>query len=152
MFFTYMVWTRKYDMAIKNSKFYLVVEYPIWVSIKRTLTGKLAVGGRNFIYSAQVKENVQKLSKSGRFQQSSIFEGFLTFSSNWTKLLIFWPSTANSPLKVLLIDTHIGYSTTKFNFVFLMAVSYFRGQPLGMGMVIHQCFMVIINLRSDLRF
>ena len=25
----------------------------------------------------------------------------------------FWPSTANLPVKVLLIDTHIGYSTTK---------------------------------------
>ena len=39
-----------------------LVEYPIWVSIKRTLTGKLAVGGQKFIYCAQFGENVQKLS------------------------------------------------------------------------------------------
>ena len=32
--------------------------------------------------------------------------------------------TANLPLKVLLIDTHIGYSTTKLDFDFLMAGSY----------------------------
>ena len=53
-----------------------VVEYPIWVSIKRTLTGKLAVDGQNFIYCAQSEEYVQKLSKSWRFQNSAIFEGF----------------------------------------------------------------------------
>ena len=58
MIFTYGVWPRKYDPAIKKSKFNFVVEYPIWVSIKRTLTGKLAVGGRNFIYCAQFEENV----------------------------------------------------------------------------------------------
>ena len=28
----------------------------------------------------------------------------------------FWPATAKLPVKVLLIDTHIGYSTTKLNF------------------------------------
>ena len=37
----------------------------------------------------------------------------------------FWPPTANLPVKVLLIDTHIGYSTTKLNFDFLLAGSYF---------------------------
>ena len=55
----------------KYGNFNFVVEYPTWVSIKRTSTGKLAVGGQNFIYGVQLKE------------------------------------------KVLLIDTHIGYSTTK---------------------------------------
>ena len=30
-----------YDQAIKKSKFNFVVEWPIWVSIKRTFTGKL---------------------------------------------------------------------------------------------------------------
>ena len=38
--------------------------------------GKLAVGGRNFIYCAQFGENFQKLSKSGRFQKSAMLEGF----------------------------------------------------------------------------
>ena len=47
--------------------------------IKKSLTGKLAVGGQKFIYCAQFGENVQKLSKSGRFQNSAIFEGFGRF-------------------------------------------------------------------------
>ena len=37
----------------KYSDFNFVVEYPIWVSIKRTLTGKLAVAGQNSIYCVQ---------------------------------------------------------------------------------------------------
>ena len=52
-------WPPKFHRAIKKSKFNLVVEYPIWVSIKRTLAGKLAVGGWNFIYCAQFGENCQ---------------------------------------------------------------------------------------------
>ena len=43
--------------------FNFVVECPIWVSIKRTLTGKLAVDGQNFIYCPQFIENVQKPPK-----------------------------------------------------------------------------------------
>ena len=78
MFFTYGVWARKYDPAIKKSKFNFVVEYPIWVSIKTTLTGKLAVDGPNINYFVRL------------------------------------------PVKVLLIDTRIGYSATKFIFLFLM--------------------------------
>ena len=37
------------------------------------------------------------------------------------------PSAANLPIKVLLIDTHVGYSTTKLNIDFLMARSDFWG-------------------------
>ena len=59
-----------------------VVEYPIWVSIKRTLTGKLAVGGQKFINCVQLKENVQKPSKSEHSQISAIFGGFWMFSIN----------------------------------------------------------------------
>ena len=66
----------------KYGNFNFVVEYPIWVSIKRTLTGKLAVGGQNFIYCVQLKENVQKPSKSERSQISAILGGFWTFSIN----------------------------------------------------------------------
>ena len=58
---------------------------PDMVSIKITLTGKLAEGGRNLIYCAQFGEIVQKLSKSGGFQNSAIFECFWTFSSNRSK-------------------------------------------------------------------
>ena len=35
----------------------------MWVFIKRTVTGKLAVDGQNFIYCPQFIENVQKPSK-----------------------------------------------------------------------------------------
>ena len=56
------------------------------VFIRRTLTGKLAVGGQNFIYNAQnFIYSAQKLSKSGRFQKSATFEGFWTFSHYRTK-------------------------------------------------------------------
>ena len=51
----------------KYGNFNFVVEYPTWVSIKRTLTGKLAVDGQNYIYCAQFKENVQKPPKIGEF-------------------------------------------------------------------------------------
>ena len=47
----------------KSGDFNFVVEYPTWVSIKRTLTGKLAVDGQNFIYCTQFQEKVQKPSK-----------------------------------------------------------------------------------------
>ena len=43
--------------------FNFVVEYPIWVSIKRTLTGKLSVDGQNTNYFVRLKENVQNLQK-----------------------------------------------------------------------------------------
>ena len=46
-----------------NGNFYFIVDYPIWVSIKRTFTGKLAVDGQNFIYCPQFIENVQKPPK-----------------------------------------------------------------------------------------
>ena len=44
----------------KYGNFNFVIEYPIWVSIKRALTGKLAVDGQNLIYCPQFQENVQK--------------------------------------------------------------------------------------------
>ena len=60
MFFTYGVWPQKYDPAIQKSKFNFVVEYTIWVSIKRTLTGKSVVDGQNINYFDQLEENIQK--------------------------------------------------------------------------------------------
>ena len=54
------MWLKKYDPANKKSKFNFVVEYPIWVSIKRTLTGKLALAGENLIYCICLKENAPK--------------------------------------------------------------------------------------------
>ena len=41
------VWT------LKNMKSDFFAEYPIWVSIKSTLTGKLEVDGQNLIYCVQ---------------------------------------------------------------------------------------------------
>jgi len=63
--------TRKFDQAIKKSKINDVVEYLIWVFIKRTLTGKLAVDGRNFIHCVQFEVNVTK--KIRPFSELSYF-------------------------------------------------------------------------------
>ena len=48
-------------------KIQLCHRMPIWVSIKRTLTGKLVVGVQNFIYSVHFQENVQKPQKIAEF-------------------------------------------------------------------------------------
>ena len=53
----------KFDWAIKKSKFNFVVEYPTWVSIKRYLTGKLALACQIWIYCIHLKENAQKHPK-----------------------------------------------------------------------------------------
>ena len=37
------------DQAIIKAKFNYVVEYPIWVSIKRTLMGRIVLDGQNLI-------------------------------------------------------------------------------------------------------
>ena len=47
--------------------FEYVVEYLIWVSIKRYLTGKLALACQNWIYCIRFKENVQKPPKIAEF-------------------------------------------------------------------------------------
>ena len=57
----------KFDWAIKKSKFNFVVEYPTWVSIKRYLTGKLALACHIWIYCIRLKENVQKHPKIAVF-------------------------------------------------------------------------------------
>ena len=44
----------------KYGNFNFVVEYPIWLSIKRTLTGKLTLAGQNFIYILRSRDYVQK--------------------------------------------------------------------------------------------
>ena len=57
------------EMAFKMVKiakyghFGYVVEYPIWVSIKRSLAGKLALACQNWVYCIRLKENVQKRPK-----------------------------------------------------------------------------------------
>ena len=51
----------------KYGNFNFVVEYPIWVSIKRTLTGKLALAGQNLIFMVRFQENVQKPPKIAEF-------------------------------------------------------------------------------------
>ena len=64
----------------KYVNFDFIVEYPIWVTIKRTLTGKLAVYCQNLIYSDRFEENVQKHLKKvipGKVQISSVFGGLL---------------------------------------------------------------------------
>ena len=60
----------------KRSKFgnlNFVVEYPIWVSMKRTLTGNLVVDGQNMIYCIRFKENIQKpLKKADSWKCANI--------------------------------------------------------------------------------
>ena len=46
--------------AIKKLKSDFVAEYPILVSIKRYLRGKLALACQNWIYCIRFKENDQK--------------------------------------------------------------------------------------------
>ena len=91
MFFTNGVWPRKYDPAIKKSKLNFVVEYPIWVSIKRTLTGKLAVGGRNFIDQVIFsRPNTVGEKDEFQFETSGVFYLYLdTIKSKEAKSL--WP-------------------------------------------------------------
>ena len=52
----------------KYGHFEYVVEYPIWVSIKRYWTGQLALACQNWIYCFRLKENVQKPSKTECFR------------------------------------------------------------------------------------
>ena len=63
----------------KYGNFNFVVEYPIWVSIKRTLTGKMAVNGQIFTYCPQFQENVQKPQNIADIRKRSDFEGFCRF-------------------------------------------------------------------------
>ena len=53
--------------AIKKLKSDFAAEYPIWMYIKRYLTGKLALACQNEIYCIRLKENVQKPSKIAEF-------------------------------------------------------------------------------------
>ena len=51
----------------KYGHFEYLIEYPIWVSIKRTLKGKLLLAFQNWIYCIRLKENVQKPPKIAEF-------------------------------------------------------------------------------------
>ena len=54
----------KIAKKLKYGNFNFVVEWPIWLSIKQTLTDKLAVDGQNFTYFVQLQEKVQNLWNS----------------------------------------------------------------------------------------
>ena len=63
----------------------LVVEYPIRLFIERTLTGKLAEDGHNFIYCIQFEEKVKKPLKKlipGNVHISSVFRRFLRMGNS----------------------------------------------------------------------
>ena len=76
------------EMAFKMVKmakyghFEYVVEYPIWVSIKRYLTGKLALACQNWIYCISFLENVQKPFETEFFRIQLFFEVFGRFLLN----------------------------------------------------------------------
>ena len=66
----------KSDQTLKKSKSDFVTEYPIWVSIKRTLTGKLALDGQNLISCFRFEENVQKPHKKADSWKCANLDGF----------------------------------------------------------------------------
>ena len=72
----------KSDQAIKKSKSDFVAEYPIWVSIKRYLTGKLALAYQNWIYCIRFVENVQKPFKTECFRIQLFLDVFGRFLLN----------------------------------------------------------------------
>ena len=51
----------------KYGHFEYLIEYPIWVSIKITWTGKLALAGQHLIHFICLKENVQNPLKIAEF-------------------------------------------------------------------------------------
>ena len=61
-----------------------VAKYPIWVSIKRMLMGKLVVDDQNLINCVRFEENVQKPQKNlipGNVQISSAFGRFIRMAN-----------------------------------------------------------------------
>ena len=66
-YFSYRGRNIKMVKMAKYGHFEYVVEYPIWVSIKRYWTGKLALACQNWIYCIRLKENVQKPQKIAEF-------------------------------------------------------------------------------------
>ena len=60
----------------KYGYFEYIVEHPIWVSIKRYWTGKLALAYQNWIYFIRFLENVQKPLKTELFRIQLILEDF----------------------------------------------------------------------------
>ena len=60
---THPFWSAIFDQPIKNLKFNFDTEQPLWVYIKRTLTGMLAVDGHNLIDCVWFEEQVKKPPK-----------------------------------------------------------------------------------------
>ena len=66
-YFSYRGRNIKMVKMAKYGHFEYVVEYPIWVSIKRYWTGKLALACQNWIYCIRLKENFQKHKRIAEF-------------------------------------------------------------------------------------
>ena len=66
----------------KSGHFDDLVEYPIWVSTKRTLTGKLVLDGQNLIYCIHFQENVQKPQKITESEKAPFWMVFVHFLKN----------------------------------------------------------------------
>ena len=67
-YFSYRGRNIKMVKMAKYGHFEYVVEYLIWVSIKRYWTCKLALACQNWIYCIRLKENIQKPSKTECFR------------------------------------------------------------------------------------
>ena len=97
-YFSYRGRNIKMVKMAKYGHFEYVVEYPIWVSIKRYWTGKLALACQNWIYCIRLKENVQKPSKTECFRIQlflEVFGRFLLNGCNSDKLAPTYPSNTS---------------------------------------------------------
>ena len=96
-YFSYRGRNIKMVKMAKYGHFEYVVEYPIWVSIKRYWTGKLAIACQNWVYCIRSVENLQKPSKTECFRIqlfSKVFGRFLLngcSKSNSDKLAPTYP-------------------------------------------------------------
>ena len=117
-YFSYRGCNIKMVKMAKYGHFEYVVEYPIWVSIKKTLTGKSAIDGQILIYCIRFEE-IPKPSKTECFQNSDIFGGFWTFSFNQIELGTARPSFSIhssfvQKLSLPFINCTVRKTTTKF--------------------------------------
>ena len=112
----------KMAIIAKYGHFEYVVDYPIWVSIKKTLTGKSAIDGQILIYCIRFEE-IPKPSKAECFKNSDIFGGFCRFSFNQIELgtarpsfsiLILVYSSFVQKLSSPFINCTVRKTTTKF--------------------------------------
>ena len=76
-------WTISNEDGLQNGHFESPVEYPIWVFIKRTLTGKLVLDCQILIYCIHFKENIKNRPKELNSENALVLMVFGRFLQNW---------------------------------------------------------------------